>query len=498
MTNPQENLPHRRETAAFLKRSITLLMAIVCFASFTSFLHVSLFLRGNLVETSATDATVSPLKIKAMESRSKENRVPHPKKKQGMKKEKKRIAAVDHGQRALRTSGNEATSQRSRMIDSSSTSSNKKVASKRKKKLDFIIAGFPKTGTTSLLYAFGDHPEADIASRERCGVTNPMTNDTVAYSKLQEALSELSPSPQVKRAIKCPNAVYHAYHAIVRLEQHAPNAKFVVGLRHPVAMLQSYYNYRVTEHYDKQQNGGEEGGNAETIPPLDRLIGVDKEWRGVSTDSTRFELYLMQFGKTAVEANILHAMIPRGETLAERKNHHWAIKPNTFSIFLYTLDQLEDTNNAARSQSFREGLQHFLDLQRPLKPVGRENLNHFVGKQGHPETVDICLPKYKSLRQILVRQGARSARWIEYEFLSSQDVLVANRDHFLKSIRSWGIDPCDQSAQTTHEGSSTESKTEDSPDGEKTVRQLSSKATARKRVFAPGKNHKIEILPVKL
>ena len=475
--------PHRRDLLLTSKGSALLLLGALCLVAFASSLHSSVYLHRSLAGASAA-AEERALSLGATAN--------------GVRSAGK--TGMVQGKRGLRR--NPRGQQRSREIDSGSFLINVK-AKPAKRQLDFVIAGFPKTGTTSLLYAFGDHPETDIARNERCAVTNPMTSDYMAYRRLQEALSELSSSPHVKRAIKCPNAVYHAYNAIVRMEHHAPDAKFVIGLRHPILMLESYYNYRVTELHDKYPRTDRKTEQMETIPPLDRLVGLDKEWKGVSTDSTDFKTYLMQFGKTKVEARDLEDMVNSGSSLAEKKNHNLVIKPNTFSIFLYTVDQLEDTGDVDRSNAFRSGLQHFLGLQQPLKPVGRENLNHFVGKKAYPETVDICLPKYNSLRRMLLIQGGSSAEWIEKEFLESPDVVVANQEHFLESIRSWSMDPCgDRIKQKKNSSAITVRKAKlhamkaDRKNEASNLRHLALKQENR-RVFV-GRKHKLEVLRVKL
>jgi hypothetical protein len=462
---------HRRDNTAMFH----LLMVVACIASLASFVQWSLHYQTTNQSTLSTTVitTVSLLKPTGVESQTKKSR----------DSSTKSVVVPD---RRVLPRANITNRHPGSKIDSSNSTFLPQTTTT---KLDFIIAGFPKTGTTSLLHAFEDHPETDIASKERCSITNPMTADFVAYEKLQETLSELSASPHVKRGIKCPNAVYHAYSTIARLEENAP-PKVILGLRHPVEMIQSYYNYRVTEMYDQRnKRSGQEKkkqGKIKSIPPLDSLLGFQKEWKGVSTDSTRYELFLMQFGKTKVEDKDAEAMRHHGFNPLELTNHHPVVKSNRFTIFLYTLDQLEDTGNKQRSQLFRKGLQDYLGLHRPLKPVRRENLNHFVGKKAHPETVNICLPKYKSLRHVLVQQGTRSARWIEFEFLRSTDVVVANRGHFLESVQSWAVDPCDRQSNEV-----TASLTVD----ERSRRDLAL-ARPRKRVFV-GKNRKIELIPVK-
>lgn len=294
-----------------------------------------------------------------------------------------------------------------------------------KPKLDFIISGFPKCGTTTLLYALRAHKDTDIASSERCGVTNAGISDQQAVDVLREAAAELSPSPDIKRGIKCPT-ILRSYKTIARIEQYSPSAKFVIGLRHPIRMLESFYNYRVTESYDKR------GETFEPIPSFEDVVRRDKPWKGISKDTPRFDRNLMQFGKTRMSAGDLKHFVGR-------KN--MAVRPSAAKIFVYTLDQLNDSNER-RSQTFRHDLGSFLGLQTPLEPLGHENLNHFVGKKAHKETVDICESQYNDLRRDLLSRGEQMASWIQDEFLKSPDVTVGSRGHFLQSLDSWRIDPC--------------------------------------------------------
>jgi hypothetical protein len=291
-----------------------------------------------------------------------------------------------------------------------------------KQKLDFIIAGFPKCGTTTLLYALKAHKETDIASSERCDVANMGLSDDQAFEVLNDSAAELSPSPRVKRGIKCPT-ILRSYKTIARIEQHSPSAKFVVGLRHPIEMLESFYNYRVTEIYDHKLQ--------EPIPSLNDVILRSKPWKGISRDTPRFDRNLMQFGKTHMsKADLQH--------FVGQKN--MAVRPSEAKIFLYTLDQLNESSEL--SKPFRQDLQTFLDLEKPLQPMGHENLNNFVGKKAHPETVDICEEKYIDLRKKMIARGKQMASWIRDEFMQSPDVTVGNAKQFLKSLDSWSVDPC--------------------------------------------------------
>jgi hypothetical protein len=292
-----------------------------------------------------------------------------------------------------------------------------------KQKLDFIIAGFPKCGTTTLLYALKAHKDTDIASSERCAVANMGLSDEQALEVLNDSAAELSSSPRIKRGIKCPT-ILRSYKTIARIERHSPSAKFVVGLRHPIEMLESFYNYRVTEIYNNKLQ--------EPIPSFDDVVRRSKPWKGISRDTPRFDRNLMQFGKTLMTKTDLQHFVGQKDM---------AVRPSEAKIFLYSLDQLNESSEQ-RSRPFRRDLQTFLSLEKPLDPMGHENLNRFVGKKAHPETVDICEDKYRGLRKKLLARGKQMASWIRDEFMQSPDVSVGNEKQFLKSLASWSVDPC--------------------------------------------------------
>lgn len=293
---------------------------------------------------------------------------------------------------------------------------------KVRQQLDFFVAGFPKCGTTTMLYAFANHNETDIGKMEKCIILNAKVSDSVALNRLDDAVGELSADSRMKRGIKCPSGIKNS-RSLERMHSHSPRARLIVGVRHPVLFFQSYYNYRVTEIYDRN--------STERIPPAETLVGKTT-WKDVCTDSARFDLYLKQLGKTNMSVTQLEEFIGRP---------HMAVRPNMLKIFLYSLDQIDDTDES-RSSLFRSELQDYLQLKAPIPPFSHENLNNFVGDKGHLETMDICNPRYDALRRVLLDHGATMEKWIRNEFIKSPDVVVANRKHFLDSIRTWVKDPC--------------------------------------------------------
>ena len=293
---------------------------------------------------------------------------------------------------------------------------------KSNSKFDFVVAGFPKCGTTSLLKAFERHPETAMASREQCALASPVQADPVVIRKLDETLEDLlnvsASNNETKLSFKCPTALYNQ-RSIHRMKTHSPEVKFVIGMRHPVRMVESFYNYRIMEIHSR--------GLDEHIPSLHEVLASDHPWKGVSLPATRFELFLMQLGKVTMTSD---EVLELGDYSGM---YDLAIIPSSFKIFLYTTDQLDDSDQL-RSLQFRSVLQDFLELQRPIPAFGHENKNHHVGRDGYDDSINICHDQFFYVREQLVFNARRTAVWLRNSFIRSPDVVVANRDHFLETL----------------------------------------------------------------
>ena len=286
--------------------------------------------------------------------------------------------------------------------------------------LDFFIGGFPKCGTTSLLHTFQNHPETAILNREFCSINSGKED---AFLLLEDKINqELPRSSEIKRGIKCPGSIWDS-RGLLKLSKKNKSTKLIIGVRHPLLFFQSYYNYRITEMHDQ--------GKVIVPPSPESLIGEKNQWRDVSTDIVRFELGLMQLGKTELTSEQLIGLGIKGRRLS----------PTPFKIFLYSLEQLNDSDEE-RSHEFRRDLKNFLELKHDILPFSHENLNNFVGKDRLPETIDICDGRYQELRRLLLKQGERTKNWIQRKFLESNDVIVGGKENFLRIIKDWDKDPC--------------------------------------------------------
>lgn len=94
--------------------------------------------------------------------------------------------------------------------------------------LDFAIIGFPKCGTSTLMFHLQNHPEVQIFSDERCDM---------AFNKQARLVRDLYhdfPEGKYARGLKCPMDVESTALGMPNYLQYFPKTKFLIGIRHPV------------------------------------------------------------------------------------------------------------------------------------------------------------------------------------------------------------------------------------------------------------------------
>ena len=312
--------------------------------------------------------------------------------------------------------------------------------------VDFVVGGFPKCGTTSLLFALHRHPDILIPSRESCALKDTWRKTFRVrqryMNEVQELANGLSSSKhnnhttdkKIVTGIKCPTAIASA-NMITRLNEinqhhHFTDdrdhpIKWVIGIRHPVLQVQSFYNYRITELYDKKVWWKD-------IRRLEDIIFSPSQtpWKDMSSQSHKFHLQLQ---------NLME--LERSRTMASHPQEH------TATIFLYTVDQIQDEDDD-RALSFRQDLSRFLGLSEQIAPFGKENVNRFVlGPQKHKEIIDICQPEFDRVRGQLMRDSVEVANWIQQNIPSSTLITLSNPDFVFENLERWKTDPCDKKGQ---------------------------------------------------
>lgn len=219
----------------------------------------------------------------------------------------------------------------------------------------------------------------------------------------------------------------------------------IVNVRHPILQFQSFYNFRL-RHRD--------------MMPVEKYVGLCKDECELFHSSAQtavdqkssnkciephailcsglsnFHRYLSRLGLTPM--NTL-------EELDLLDHHPLSIHPFTGKLFLIELGQMDYVKNINMTNDLFTDLEDFLgldygDIPRP-KPKPRRPHKEIPGK----EKLNICLERYKPLREELLEYSRKTSRWI-LEYLlhpSNRDVVrVSNMDAFKKMVEGWKVDPC--------------------------------------------------------
>ena len=293
-------------------------------------------------------------------------------------------------------------------------------------RLDFAIPGFPKCGTSTLMYYLHHHPEIHMFPRERCEMTSndpsPLLHDLAHINK--------NGSKWPLTGIKCPRELESG--AIPKhYSKHYGTAdppKLLVGIRHPVLWFESFYNHRVRN------------GNAMHPDPNAFIGKCRRRMHGVCTNRAAFHAYLASL--MGQKDGISNGFMPHFY------EHVSTGEPYRGSVFLYEIKQLND-RNISRATLFRNDLQNFLGLRQELPSMiwfrpGRqdEDIGAVV-----PE-MDICATANNRLRGALMEHATNASKWIRM-YLLGRGVTVSSRNYFENLVDGWLVDTCNSPRKET-------------------------------------------------
>ncbi|KAL7578703.1 hypothetical protein ACA910_015942 [Epithemia clementina (nom. ined.)] len=276
--------------------------------------------------------------------------------------------------------------------------------------LDFAIVGFPKCGTTSIMYQLQSHPQVDMFSDERCDLSynkqallvrdlyqsfvvpddNNNNNNSETSTTTDTSAATLAPfRPNSNknidtedsyrsrwRGLKCPADLESTPMSLPRYQEYFPHTKFIVGIRHPILWFESFYNFRLH--------------NGFKMPPPEQLIGrCHKGMYNCCTFRSNFHIFLANLGKTKTHTPASHIADKTSNQKKKKKKNNdpnalmldpeelqWmapelqrSVKPQPGHlhrpVFLYDVSQLRN-DNPQRSKQFLGDLQQFLGLSQPF------------------------------------------------------------------------------------------------------------------------------------
>jgi Sulfotransferase domain len=294
--------------------------------------------------------------------------------------------------------------------------------------LDFVIAGHPKTGTTSLMRWLSTHPQVMINPRE---VQSNLKVGEPSYlvrrlHRMYQPPANGNSTTTVVRGYKAPNEI-HFRTGLRVLAKHWPNVKLVVGVRHPVHWFHSWYNFQVNNH--QEMPPPELYNRNLDLPPILRFH--DNLSLLCKTSLTDVERSLIGDRPSRIMSK------EREDDILKRVG----LDPNERTpvpnrVFLYDVAQADSSSDPIVAAQFRDDLSSFLGIS-PIPDSRRVN-------KMTRHRFDVCEVRFAPLRRRLVSLGGDMAEWILTYFLHHPDVTVSSPESFEAMLRSWSVDPCDQ------------------------------------------------------
>lgn len=304
--------------------------------------------------------------------------------------------------------------------------------------VDFAILGFAKCGTTSLLQYFqNDHPETAMLPGEI------LTADHTRISeRFQQLIHKRNNTSPLKLGIKNPSI--HHNQVKMLFTKNYPPLKVIIGIRNPLFLFQSLYNYRAWEMCKRIPPNRQ--SSIVLKPTPNQIVKCGTTFRkDVSPHAPRYEFILMKLDKvddiSQIEANELNYFL-KCTRQAYSGNINDYVIPNESKIFLYDITQLQD-KNISRSNAFRKDMQIFFGLKNKIKEFPTKN-SHAQFNIASNLQIDICDEKHDGAYNLLIKNANMTARWIIDKFILSEDVHVGNRDHFIELVESWVKNPCNK------------------------------------------------------
>ena len=355
--------------------------------------------------------------------------------------------------------------------------------------LDFAILGHAKCATSFIMKYLNAHDQVKIWDYEVCDLYfhRPASLVRKLYTDFPSDGQHLH-----WRGFKCPSH-FSSRKALLYFRRYFRSTKLIIGLRHPVWWLESYYNFR---HRHARRPGA-------VLPDATELAKHDpSDWcppeaQGVCLAHAQFHHHLAMFGKTNLSGKDNHNVTTTITTTTtttttttrttttttldddndasksgdEDHRHGQGDEDNArqwrllqgFSekyrsasridnpIFLYDMQQLYDTDET-RQAALRQDLQTFLGLPTPLPSLDDYNDTDTSGHKSavRKETrINICDDRFLELRQALLEIGDRASQWILEYFLPEPDVFVSSRPFFEAALKEWKLDPCVNGQRTS-------------------------------------------------
>lgn len=340
--------------------------------------------------------------------------------------------------------------------------------------LDFVIAGYPKCGTTAMMRTLAPvttmPPDEDICTPMSNTVYYTYYNWAEKYGNGALKYSEEKPL----RGNKCPQYLEGKGRegTLVDLGKKLPKTNIIVGIRDPVLWFQSFLNMRwlweptnVTLHEYVMKNRLLRDDN------VDGFKCRKAKGSALCVARGRFHLSLVRLGKTPLDSGELKLL--KSELFQAKRRR------NNTSPILYRFPLDDDSHNIGvpnnvflyessqgKEEYFYQDLADFVGIDRSrLPPLDKKTHRTGIGLNDEKntkllkkadKTFDICSAEYDFLRQELLPISYTLREWLlRYMIPASKhrkDLVIPNTDTFVNIIERFGEDPCDRLVRSDADG----------------------------------------------
>ena len=369
--------------------------------------------------------------------------------------------------------------------------------------LDFVIVGFAKCATTSILKWLDRHSEIATFAEEVWSLKRNQPQQLVR--RLYFQLPQDTTQQIYRRGYKNPAEITDTLVWTKHYPQWFPKTSLLISIRNPFAWFVSLYNFRLSK--------------LTSLPTPDKLIGPCMTgMKSTCTHKGNYGYHLMRLGKhtrvlttttsssmTEKEKEDMARLLLHDSSNNNNNNNNNNPYYNNYTrasledvivnhykrlsfdhrqtpflqnpVWLLHVEELSD-HNATRRDLLRRNLANFLHLSSPLMdPLQSERVrpgkfkdetssSSDGGEEGKDSSSnastsiiinkpwltldDICRqPHYQRLHSELLRLARTNSLWIRLVFLKAPDVQVNSREYSEELLQAWMVDPCENIVRNT-------------------------------------------------
>ena len=313
--------------------------------------------------------------------------------------------------------------------------------------LDFMIAGHPKTGTTTLVANLANIAPMKVKDFCVSGMSPLLSYIFIKWPRdfpeIQDQPDKYIPDQKLQmRGAKCPRFLADSK-LLLGYGYAYPKTKLIIGMRHPVLWFTSFFNMgnvgdlysrmKLCPHYhdidpitgepnDVQKHDGE-------VPEV--CLGECRCGIPVCFHRARLHLPLARVGKTPLSSKEERDLLSPGDPDGGENLFNGKLRN---PIFVYEQTQMKEDTYWDEVAGFL-GLSHIPNA-------------HYKSAHGKGHNKTLCIEYYDEFRAEMMAHSYNVSVWLEEYFLpvgldpNRPDVVIANPESFRTIIETYKHDPC--------------------------------------------------------